>query len=170
MVNFGVAYGMGGFGLARRLGIPREEAEAFIKGYFERFQAVKRFQEESVAQARERGYVTTLLGRRRYLPEIHSKNWNVRSFAERVAINSPIQGTAADLIKIAMIRIHARLAGQGIPARMLLTVHDELVFEVREDAAAELGALVRREMEGAIELDVPVEVGIGVGKTWYDAK
>jgi DNA polymerase-1 len=170
MVNFGVAYGMGGFGLARRLGIPREEAEAFIKGYFERFQAVKRFQEESVAQARERGYVTTLLGRRRYLPEIHSKNWNIRSFAERVAINSPIQGTAADLIKIAMIRIHARLAGDGIPARMLLTVHDELVFEVREDAAAELGALVRREMEGAIELDVPVEVGIGVGKTWYDAK
>ena len=170
MVNFGVAYGMGAFGLARRLGIPREEAEAFIKGYFERFQAVKRFQEEAVAQAREQGYVTTLLGRRRYLPEIHSRNWNIRSFAERVAINSPIQGTAADLIKVAMIRIHARLAGDGIPARMLLTVHDELVFEVREDAAAELGSLVRREMEGAIELDVPVEVGIGVGKTWYDAK
>jgi DNA polymerase-1 len=170
MVNFGVAYGMGGFGLARRLGIPREEAEAFIKGYFERFQAVKRFQDEAVAQAREKGFVTTLLGRRRYLPEIHSKNWNIRSFAERVAINSPIQGTAADLIKVAMIRVHARLAGDGIPARMLLTVHDELVFEVREDAVAELGSLVRREMEGAIELDVPVEVGIGVGKTWYDAK
>ena len=170
MVNFGVAYGMGAFGLARRLGIPREEAEAFIKGYFERFQAVKRFQEQAVTQAREHGYVTTLLGRRRYLPEIHSKNWNVRSFAERVAINSPIQGTAADLIKVAMIRIHARLAEDGIPARMLLTVHDELVFEVREDAAAELGSLVRREMEGAIELEVPVVVEIGVGKTWYDAK
>ncbi len=170
MVNFGVAYGMGGFGLARRLGIPRVEAEAFIKGYFERFQAVKRFQEEAVEHAREKGYVTTLLGRRRYLPEIHSKNWNIRSFAERVAINSPIQGTAADLIKVAMIRIHGRLADDGIPARMLLTVHDELVFEVREDATAELGSLVRREMEGAIELEVPVVVEIGVGKTWYDAK
>ncbi len=170
MVNFGVAYGMGAFGLARRLGIPREEAEAFIEGYFERFQAVKRFQEHSIAQARELGYVTTLLGRRRYLPEIRSKNWNIRSFAERVAINSPIQGTAADLIKIAMIRVHERLAEDGIPARMLLTVHDELVFEVEEGAVKSLADLVRGEMEGAIVLDVPVEVGIGVGPTWYDAK
>ncbi|MGH7571472.1 MAG: DNA polymerase I [Gemmatimonadota bacterium] len=170
MVNFGVAYGMGAFGLARRLGIPREEAEAFIKGYFERFQAVKLFQEQAIAQARELGYVTTLLGRRRYLPEISSKNWNIRSFAERVAINSPIQGTAADLIKIAMIRVHGRLAEDGIPARMLLTVHDELVFEVEEGAVEPLAEMVRGEMEGAIELDVPVEVGIGVGRTWYDAK
>ncbi|MGH7550398.1 MAG: DNA polymerase I [Gemmatimonadota bacterium] len=170
MVNFGVAYGMGAFGLARRLGIPREEAEAFIKGYFERFQAVRRFQEEAIGQARELGYVTTLLGRRRYLPEIRSKSWNIRSFAERVAINSPIQGTAADLIKIAMIRVHERLAEDGIPARMLLTVHDELVFEVEEGSVDPLAELVRGEMESAIELDVPVEVGIGVGPTWYDAK
>ncbi|MBA3583357.1 MAG: DNA polymerase I [Gemmatimonadetes bacterium] len=169
-VNFGVVYGMGAFGLARRLGIPREEAAAFIEGYFARFPDVKRFQEETIEKARELGYVTTLLGRRRYLPEIRSRNFNVRAFAERVAINSPIQGTAADLIKIAMIRIHERLAGNGLPARMLLTVHDELVFEVEETAARDLGALVREEMEGAIALDVPVVVGIGTGATWYDAK
>ncbi|HUP01190.1 MAG TPA: DNA polymerase I [Gemmatimonadota bacterium] len=169
-VNFGIIYGMGAFGLARRLGIAREEAEAFIEGYFARFRDVRRFQEETIARAREQGYVTTLLGRRRYLPEIHSRNYNIRAFAERVAINSPIQGTAADLIKIAMIRIHARLAGDGIPARMLLTVHDELVFEVHEESAEALGSLVRKEMEGAIALDVPVVVGIGTGRTWYDAK
>ncbi len=169
-VNFGVVYGMGAFGLARRLGIPREEAAAFIEGYFARFPDVRRFQEETIEKARELGYVTTLLGRRRYLPEIRSRNFNVRAFAERVAINSPIQGTAADLIKIAMIRIHERLAGNGLPARMLLTVHDELVFEVEEAAARDLGALVREEMEGAIALDVPVVVGIGTGATWYDAK
>jgi DNA polymerase-1 len=169
-VNFGVVYGMGVFGLARRLGISREESKAFIEGYFARFPDVRRFQEETIEQARELGYVTTLLGRRRYLPEIRSKNYNVRAFAERAAINSPIQGTAADLIKIAMIRIHERLSGDGIPARMLLTVHDELVFEVEENAVDVLGAMVRKEMEGAIALDVPVVVGIGTGKTWYDAK
>jgi len=169
-VNFGVVYGMGAFGLARRLGIPREEARRFIEGYFARFTGVRRFQEEAIQQARDLGYVTTLLGRRRYLPEIRSRNFNVRAFAERVAINSPIQGTAADLLKIAMIRIHQRLRGNGLPARLLLTVHDELVFEVAKEAAAELGDLVRAEMEGAIELDVPVVVGIGVGRTWYEAK
>jgi DNA polymerase-1 len=114
--------------------------------------------------------VTTLLGRRRYLPEIRSRNFNVRSFAERAAINSPIQGTAADLLKIAMIRVRDRIARDRIPARMLLTVHDELVFEVERSAADELGRAVRAEMEGAIELDVPVEVGVGTGDTWFDAK
>ena len=169
-VNFGVVYGMGAFGLARRLGISRDEARAFIDGYFARFSAVRRFQEETIRQARETGYVTTLLGRRRYLPEIRSRNFNIRSFAERVAINSPIQGTAADLIKIAMIRIHERIARERIPARMLLTVHDELVFEVEETAGGVLGDLVKEEMEGAIALDVPVVVEIGTGPTWYDAK
>ncbi len=169
-VNFGVVYGMGPFGLARRLGIPRDEARKFIDGYFERFPGVKRFQEETIAQAREQGYVTTLLGRRRYLPEIHSRNFNIRAFAERAAINSPIQGTAADLLKIAMIRIHARLGESGLPARLLLTVHDELVFEVEEGAAEELGDMVRKEMEGAIALDVPVVVDIGVGPNWFEAK
>jgi DNA polymerase-1 len=169
-VNFGVIYGMGPFGLARRLGIPRDEARKFIEGYFERFQGVRRYQEDSIRQVKSLGYVTTLLGRRRYLPEIQSKNFNVRAFAERAAINSPIQGTAADLLKLAMIRIHRRLAEDGVPARLLLTVHDELVFEVEEPAAEELGRLVKAEMEGAIELVVPVVVEIGVGPTWYEAK
>jgi DNA polymerase-1 len=169
-VNFGVVYGMGAFGLARRLGISREEARHFIEGYFARFPGVRRFQEGAIAQARELGYVTTMLGRRRYLPEIRSKNFNVRAFAERAAINSPIQGTAADLLKIAMIRIHRRLGENGLPARLLLTVHDELVFEVEEGRAEELGKLVRSEMESAIVLDVPVVVDVGVGATWYEAK
>jgi DNA polymerase-1 len=169
-VNFGVVYGMGAFGLARRLGISREEAKAFIDGYFKRFADVKRFQEDVIERVKQDGYVTTLLGRRRYLPEIRSRNFNVRSFAERAAINSPIQGTAADLLKIAMIRVRDRIARDRIPARMLLTVHDELVFEVERSAADELGRAVRAEMEGAIELDVPVEVGVGTGDTWFDAK
>jgi DNA polymerase-1 len=169
-VNFGVVYGMGAFGLARRLGIGRDEARAFIEGYFQRFPDVKRYQEDTIARVKDDGYVTTMLGRRRYLPEIRSKNFNVRSFAERAAINSPIQGTAADLLKIAMIRIHRRLTGSKIPARMLLTVHDELVFEVEWTEADRLAAMVKEEMEGAIALDVPVEVGIGTGPTWYDAK
>jgi DNA polymerase-1 len=161
---------MGAFGLARRLGIPRDEAKAFIDGYFARFPDVKRFQEETIARAREQGFVTTLFGRRRYLPEIQSKNFNIRSFAERVAINSPIQGTAADVLKIAMIRIHERLNREELPAQMLLTVHDELVFEVKQDASDALESLVREEMEGAIDLDVPVVVKTGTGPTWYDAK
>lgn len=169
-VNFGVVYGMGVFGLASRLGISRDEAKDFIDGYFERFPDVKRFQEETIESARELGYVTTLLGRRRYLPEIQSRNFNTRSFAERAAINSPIQGTAADLIKIAMIRIHDRLTETKLPAHMLLTVHDELVFEVDESATEALAEAVRVEMEGAIDLSVPVVVEIGVGPTWYDAK
>lgn len=169
-VNFGVIYGMGPFGLARRLGIPRDEARRFIDAYFDRFQGVRRYQEGAIRQVKDLGYVTTLLGRRRYLPEIRSKNFNVRAFAERAAINSPIQGTAADLLKLAMIRIHRRLSEDDLPARLLLTVHDELVFEVEERSAEELGRLVKGEMEGAIELDVPVVVDIGVGHTWYEAK
>ncbi|HYO45573.1 MAG TPA: DNA polymerase I [Gemmatimonadota bacterium] len=169
-VNFGVVYGMGVFGLARRLGITREEAKAFIEGYFRRFADVKRYQEDVIERVKQDGYVSTLLGRRRYLPEIRSRNFNVRSFAERAAINSPIQGTAADLLKIAMIRVRDRIAREGLPARMLLTVHDELVFEVERSAADALGRAVRAEMEGAIELDVPVEVGVGTGDTWFDAK
>ncbi len=169
-VNFGVVYGMGPFGLARRLGIEQKEAKAFIEGYFQRFPDVKRYQEDTIERVRQDGYVTTLLGRRRYLPEIQSKNYNVRSFAERAAINSPIQGTAADLLKIAMIRVHRRIADEALAARMLLTVHDELVFEVEAGSSDALAELVREEMEGAIELDVPVAVEIGTGSTWYDAK
>jgi len=131
---------------------------------------VRRYLDEMKEQARERGYVETLLGRRRYIPEIRSRNPGVRGFGERLATNSPIQGTAADLIKIAMIQLHDRLAASGTGARMLLQVHDELLLEVPEGAVDETRAIVREEMEGAIELDVPLKVDVGVGPSWYESK
>ncbi len=131
---------------------------------------MRRYLDEMKEQARERGYVETLLGRRRYIPEIRSRNPGVRGFGERLATNSPIQGTAADLIKIAMIQLHDRLAASGTGARMLLQVHDELLLEVPEGAVDETRAIVREEMEGAIELDVPLKVDVGVGPSWYESK
>jgi len=154
----------------RSTGISRAQAHAFIESYFERFAGVRRYLDEMKEQARERGYVETLLGRRRYIPEIRSRNPGVRGFGERLATNSPIQGTAADLIKIAMIQLHDRLAASGTGARMLLQVHDELLLEVPEGAVDETRAIVREEMEGAIELDVPLKVDVGVGPSWYESK
>jgi DNA polymerase I len=169
-INFATLYGQGEFSLARQLGITREEAGAFIREYFERFQGVRRFLDEQVAKAKERGYVETLSGRRRYIPELESRNWNVRQFGERVAQNTPIQGTAADLIKRAMIRIDRRLRDEGRGTRLLVQVHDELVFEVPEDELEEARELVVREMEGAMELSVPLRVDVGVGSSWYECK
>jgi DNA polymerase-1 len=173
MVNFGLIYGMSPFGLSERLGMERDVAAAFIRDYFAVFPGVRRYQEEAIAQAQELGFVSTLLGRRRYLPEIRSRNFSVREFAKRTAINSPIQGTAADLIKLAMIAIGRRLRGDDGPAlrsRMILQVHDELLFEAPEDEVEELSAAVRERMEGAIRLEVPVVVDVGVGRSWYEAK
>lgn len=176
MVNFGLIYGMSSFGLAERLGIEQEDAATFIREYFEVFPGVRRYQEDAIATAQEVGYVSTLLGRRRYLPEIRSRNFQIREFAKRTAINSPIQGTAADLIKLAMIQIGRALrAGQadvGEPSRskMILQVHDELVFEAPEDEVERLIPIVKERMENAIRLDVPVVVDVGVGKTWFEAK
>ena len=167
-INFATIYGQGPVALAAQLGISRAEARAFIEGYFERFQGVRDYLEQMKEQAREKGYVETLLGRRRYVPEIRSKNPGIRGFGERTATNSPIQGTAADLIKLAMIQLHHRLAEYG--AQMILQVHDELLFEVPEEECDEVSALVREEMEGAIELDVPLRVEIGIGASWYDVK
>ncbi|MCK5489165.1 MAG: DNA polymerase I, partial [Gemmatimonadetes bacterium] len=155
---------------AAQLGISRAQAHEFIEGYFERFAGVRRYLDEMKEQARERGYVETLLGRRRYIPEIRSRNPGVRGFGERLATNSPIQGTAADLIKIAMIELHGRLAASGTGARMLLQVHDELLLEVPEGAVEKTRAIVREEMEGAIQLDVPLKVDVGVGRSWYESK
>ena len=168
-VNFATLYGQGPFGLARQLGISMDDAKRFIAQYFERFAGVRRFLDEQVAQARESGYVETLLGRRRYIPELRARAWNVRQFGERVAQNTPIQGTAADLIKVAMIRVR-KVVGDGPGARMLLQVHDELVFEVEEGRVADLTETVVDVMESALELNVPLRVDVGAGRTWYDCK
>ena len=168
-VNFATLYGQGPFGLSRQLGISMDEAKRFIAQYFERFAGVRRFLDEQVAQARETGYVETLLGRRRYIPELRARAWNVRQFGERVAQNTPIQGTAADLIKVAMIRVGKAL-GDDSGARMLLQVHDELVFEVEDGRVQEVTATVVEVMESALELNVPLKVDAGFGRTWYDCK
>jgi len=169
-INFATLYGQGAASLGRQLGIDREEAQTFIDQYFERFSGVRGFLDEQVETARDRGWVETLLGRRRYVPELKSQNWSVRQFGERVAQNTPIQGTAADLIKRAMIEIDAELGTGGRSARMLLQVHDELVFEVSDDDVEGLRELVVEKMEGAVELDVPLVVDVGVGESWYHCK
>jgi DNA polymerase-1 len=169
-INFGTLYGQGDFSLARQLGIMREEAREFIQAYFERFAGVRSFLDEQVDLARTRGYVETLSGRRRYIPEIMASNWNVRQFGERVAQNTPIQGTAADLIKMAMIRIQDVLDRRFPRTRLLLQVHDELLLEVPERELGEVSRIVVEEMEGALELSVPLAVDTGIGDNWYTSK
>ncbi len=169
-VNFAVIYGIGSFSLGRQLGIPNAEAKEFIDRYFERFPGVRSYLDSQVELARRRGYVETLTGRRRYIPEIGSKNFNIRSFGERVSTNAPIQGTAADLIKIAMIDIHRALKASDSGARMLLQVHDELLFETPLAEIEATLALVRQRMEGALELRVPLRVETGVGSNWLECK
>jgi DNA polymerase-1 len=169
-VNFATLYGQGPFSLARQLGISRDEAREFIDTYFSRFQGVRRFLDTQVEMAREQGYVETLMGRRRYVPELKSGNWNVRQFGERVAQNTPIQGTAADLMKKAMIDVQAALDETGAKALMLLQVHDELLLEVPEGEVERVREVVVARMEGAVELNVPLVADWGVGKNWYECK
>ncbi len=169
-VNFATLYGQGPAALARQLGISVGQARQFIASYFERFPAIRAYLDRQVEVAREQGYVETLFGRRRYIPELNSKNPNIRGFGERVATNSPIQGTAADLIKLAMIDIHRALAERRDRARMILQVHDELLFEVDPVGLDDVKTLVRSKMEGALRLEVPVAVDIGVGPSWFEAK
>ena len=169
-VNFATLYGQGPFGLAQQLGISREAAKTFIETYFERFSGVREFLDEQVAMAKELGYVETLLGRRRYVPELKAGNWNVRQFGERVAQNTPIQGTAADLMKKAMIDVQDALDAIDTKAVMLLQVHDELLLEVPDDEVETIRELVVERMEGAMELNVPLVADWGVGKSWYDCK
>ena len=168
-INFGIIYGMGPYGLANRLQIPVPQAEAFINAYFERYPKVNAFMANTIAQAHEQGYVSTLMHRRRYLPELASSNRNVRDFGERTAINTPIQGTAADLIKMAMIRVAHRLRTEDWQAKMILQIHDELLFEAPEAEIPRLTDMVREEMEGAIALSVPIRVDVGVGENWFEA-
>ena len=169
-INFATIYGQGPFALSRQLGITQDEAKAFIRQYFERFSGVRAWLDRTVAGARERGYVETLFGRRRYMPEIRDRNFNIRAFAERTATNSPLQGSAADLIKIAMIKIHEGLRRERLDTRMVLQVHDELVFEVPLAELEGATTLVKREMEGAARLRVPLVVSLGAGSNWVDAK
>jgi DNA polymerase I len=169
-VNFATLYGQGPFSLAKRLGISREEAKQFIETYFERFQGVRDFLDAQVESAKELGYVETLLGRRRYVPELKSGNWNMRQFGERIAQNTPIQGTAADLMKKAMIEVQAALDEAETSALILLQVHDELLLEVPEEEIDEARDIVVSRMEGALELKVPLVADWGVGPNWYDVK
>ncbi|MDZ7722516.1 MAG: DNA polymerase I [candidate division KSB1 bacterium] len=168
-VNFGIMYGMGAYGLANRLDISPEQANEFIKSYFANYPDVQRFMVDIVHKARENGFVTTLYDRRRYVPEIKSDNRRVRDFAERTAINTPIQGSAADLIKIAMIRIQKRLEAEQLQTLMIIQVHDELLFDCPESELKDIEPLIRQEMEDAISLNVPIRVDIGAGASWLEA-
>lgn len=164
-INFGIVYGMSAFGLSSQLNISRKDAQNFIDRYFDHYSGVKQFMGDIVEKARAEGFVTTLMGRRRMVPEIDAKNKMRREFAERMAINTPIQGTAADIIKIAMLKVDSEIAKENIPARMLLQIHDELVLEVPEAYVEQTTEMVRRAMEGAMELDVPLVVNVEVGKS-----
>ncbi len=169
-INFGTIYGQGPFALSKQLGITQEEAKAFITQYFERFAGVRAYLDRQVELARQQGYVETLFGRRRYIPDIHAKNFNIRAFAERTAQNTPLQGSAADLIKRAMIALHRRLGAERRRARLLLQVHDELVLEAPPEELDAITTLVREEREGAAVLDVPLVVDVGTGRNWREAK
>jgi len=168
-VNFGIIYGISAFGLSQRLGIPRKEATEIINQYFTQYPDIKRYMDESIEKARKNGYVETMLGRKRFLPDINSRNYAVRGFAERNAINAPIQGSAADMIKIAMINIHDEIKREKLRSKMILQVHDELVFDAYTDELDVLKPLVLNKMKDAIKLNVPVEVHIGMGKNWLEA-
>lgn len=169
-VNFGIVYGISDFGLSQNLGITRRDAGQFIEQYLEVFEGVRRFMDDIKTQARKDGYVTTLLERRRYLNDINASNFNIRSFAERTAMNTPIQGTAADIIKLAMVQMDAALRERKLKSRMLLQVHDELVFEVPEDELELMKSLVPEVMAGALTLDVPLKADVNYGVNWYEAK
>ena len=169
-INFATIYGQGAHALSRQLKISHAEAKEFIERYFERFHLVRQYLGSMVEFARQHGYVQTIFNRRRYIPELRDRNFNIRAFGERTAANSPIQGSAADLIKVAMIRIHHALEQRGLSSKMLLQVHDELVFEVPGPELEEVQALVRHEMEHAATLSVPLVVDMGIGDNWLSTK
>ncbi|MBQ4257433.1 MAG: DNA polymerase I [Clostridia bacterium] len=169
-VNFGIVYGIGAFSLSKDIGVSRKEAERYIENYLAHFSKVREYLDRSVALARDRGYAETIFHRRRYLQELSSSNFNLRSFGERVAKNMPIQGAAADIIKIAMIRVYDRLKKEGLRAQLILQVHDELIVEAPEEEAEKTAAILTEEMENAVSLRVPMIADSSVGKTWFDAK
>jgi DNA polymerase-1 len=168
-VNFGIIYGISPYGLSQQLGIPADEARYYIDTYFDRFSGVKTYIESLIQDASAKGYVSTLFGRKRAIPELKSTNRNIKQFGERLAVNTPVQGSAADIIKISMINIWKRLKKEKCISRMLLQVHDELLFEIPEDEKHAMEELVREEMENAVKLSVPLKVDIGIGKNWGEA-
>ncbi|MDE5662239.1 MAG: DNA polymerase I, partial [Muribaculaceae bacterium] len=167
--NFGIIYGISAFGLSERLGIPRGEAKELIEGYLATYPGVAAYMQKSIEQARTDGYVATIMGRRRYLPDINSRSNTVRSYAERNAINAPLQGSAADIIKVAMVSVDADIRRRGLRSRMIMQVHDELVFNVVPEELDELKEIVIRDMEAAYRGRVPMEVAAGVGDNWLEA-
>ena len=168
-VNFGIVYGISAFGLANDLNIGRKEAQAYIDSYFEKYPKIKAFLDKTVSEAKEKGYIKTMFGRIRPIPELSSSNFMQRQFGERVAMNSPIQGTAADIIKIAMIRVHDRLLKENLKSKLILQVHDELLIETAEDEKEYVIELLEEEMHKAADLKVSMEVGTECGYDWYDA-
>lgn len=169
-VNFGIVYGIGAFSLAQDIGTTRKEAEEYINGYLRHYEGVARYMEETVEEARKSGYIKTILGRRRYLPELKARNRNIQAFGERVAMNAPIQGSAADIIKIAMVNVHKRLKSEGLKAKLVLQVHDELIVEAPESECEAAAKILKEEMENAYALSVPLVVDMNTGKSWYDTK
>jgi DNA polymerase-1 len=167
--NFGILYGISAFGLAQRLGIDNGDAKDLIDLYFEKYPRINEYIARTIGFANENGFVETLLGRRRYIPDINAKNRNIRNFAERMAVNAPIQGSAADMIKIAMIRIHDEMSRGFAKSRMIMQVHDELVFEAHRDELAELQSMVVDRMRRAMDLRVRIEVEAGTGANWLEA-
>jgi DNA polymerase-1 len=168
-MNYGLAYGLSAYGLSQQLGIDTSEAKGLMDEYFETFGGIRDYLSGVVDEARRSGFTETILGRRRYLPDLTSDNRQRREMAERMALNAPIQGSAADIIKVAMLRVDKALREEGLRSRMLLQVHDELVLEVAPGEAAALEELVRREMAGAADLTVPLDVSVGTGPSWHDA-
>jgi len=167
--NFGIIYGISAFGLSQRLNIPRTEAKQLIDEYFNGFPRVKKYMDKSIAEAREKGYVETLMGRKRFLKDINSRNAIVRGFAERNAINAPIQGSAADIIKLAMIDVFNEMKKQQLKSKMILQVHDELIFDVYKPELEQLKEMVQTKMEKAVILSIPLTVDIGTGENWLQA-
>jgi DNA polymerase-1 len=169
-VNFGIVYGISSFGLSQDLSISKKEAAQYIENYFQTYPGIKKFLDDAVESGKEKGYVTTIFGRRRPVPELSSGNFMQRSFGERVAMNSPIQGSAADIMKIAMIGVHKRLKEEQLKSRLVLQVHDELLLEAHESEVEKVKEILAHEMEHAVELSVPLDVDMQVGKSWYEAK
>jgi DNA polymerase I len=170
MINFGIVYGLSAFGLADRLNIPQDEAAEFIERYLARFPKVQKFITDTITSATNDGYVKTLFGRIRRIPELRSNNRNTRQLGERLAVSTVIQGTAADIIKVAMVRCHEALTHEGLKTRLVLQIHDELLFEAPDDEVERACEIVQREMVHAFELDPPLVVDVGVGQNWLEAK
>ena len=169
-VNFGIIYGISAYGLSKDVGCSASEAQSYIDGYFATYPEVREYMDENVRRAREDGYVTTILGRKRYMPELKSSSYTTRSFGERAAMNMPLQGSSADIIKLAMLAVRRRFQEEGLHARLVLQVHDELILDTPEEEAERTAAVLKEEMEGAVKLEVPLIADVSTGRSWYDAK